>query len=1562
MAQVSENRFSLSKGILKRTRSYWSFTQGRWIDPVGFDVNVSSAVMGSGEKLGIDLEKVNCSNVGFEALECTPVKASKSFWEVQSLSSDFFSRIAGTSFDLKSMIGNDFVTRGAANFFEGVLLLGVNLSQCETITHMITIVIAYVNGNFPDLAVSSTLVDYIQLLFKPVAETQSGFNVKDMLLRWGQMQDCEIYCKFKKLIGSLVTAGVCCATAMPFSVEFYEKMVGAGAFASVMGSDVISYALEFFSAVVDRGIDVWNTGSIWALFSDSAMNKADADYANLMASKTHYLTSSIELSGNFTDEHAYCLTLTETIETYAKAIKRAKPLQVKAYLERKHMNLRQIEADIQHYDRAMSIRSAPFALLFVGQPGTGKTNMINEISNLCLRVNGFESTPDTKVSLNSNDKYQSEYRSHHKVVVLDDIANTSADKCQESPLRIIIDMINNDPKMALNADLHLKGRIAFKPTFVFGTTNIKHLQAGVFSVSPAAVLRRFNFIVTFKVKPEFAIPGTGMIDPAKMVNVVNDAWNFTIERAYPVPDSPSAVKYVVHKYGDIECTDVGLDVLFKVIGPASITHIAQQRELVARSSTSFHRVLCPHGSLAAVCSGCVALQDDDVNIDVAIDHLKVWYMKLARVCDMGISEKICSYLEPRGWNLLKKDHRDKFYASTLAIWASCVLFLRCVAVCTGFGTMWLSGLIVGPFATAAMGVIYNTTIKKAADYTTARIRKGADTIWKSNFLRIAAIVAIVGCMRRCYMAVRTVNTQGAMISAPRKDDEERPDPWVKAWVRPLEPVTDLRGATVEQLEQVLSNCLVRAEFHLTADATKVSACNLLPARSNSWFVPFHILKKGCNAVTITYAPGEIISPGRRVTFTDKQWVRLGDTDMCLLSLISLGSVRDLTPLFPLRYSEFDGPGLHISKDKFCETHKYKARYSPLQVKYDGIGTYTGVQYSLVGGNTEAGMCVAPLLDIGKRPYIVSLHTMGHTGAPQGVGAQILRSHIDEAVGHLYNNERTTNFEVASSRGFELQNKERGISMTGGLHIKSPYNYMDKVGSVSLYGSHTGLRRTFKSTVTDSYISESVERHMGVPNNYGPPKNISNWKPWHADASGLLDIKDVDHDLLELAYLDILDDQNEFLNKLGVDYVSERVHPLPIENILAGADGVLGVDRMDLNTSAGWPYNTPKKNFISEMGECVEGITSPLRADVEILEAVELLEKGYEEGYRAYTPFRVSLKDEPTKVAKEKVRTIAGSPIALTILTRKYFLMIIKFIRDHSAEFESAVGVNAYGPEWTKVAGILQKYEPDNNIAGDFKAYDTCMSCMMTYTGFKLLISVAKFAGFTDLQLKVMRGIATDICEPVYEFNGEFVQVNGSNASGHGLTVIINNQANRLYQRMGFYDVYDRKPSVRYSCAVSALNFGDDNVMNVHKDFPEFNHTSLQAALAKQGLVYTMADKLAPSIPYIPFSEVTFLKRSFVWNAELGQYVGPIEEASIHKNLHSSKGSKFLCPEELSAIALETSAAEYFLHGEEKYTWFVSRAELIVKECGLEVFMSRAGDRKFLNYREMVADYRARYPS
>lgn len=367
------------------------------------------------------------------------------------------------------------------------------------------------------------------------------------------------------------------------------------------------------------------------------------------------------------------------------------------------------------------------------------------------------------------------------------------------------------------------------------------------------------------------------------------------------------------------------------------------------------------------------------------------------------------------------------------------------------------------------------------------------------------------------------------------------------------------------------------------------------------------------------------------------------------------------------------------------------------------------------------------------------------------------------------------------------------------------------------------------------------------------------KPW------LKAIEDLTHPVTLL--------NNDILEDCKKAFIADTSH-IPLDRVMVytdvvavnGAAGVHYCDKMNRKSSAGCPYKRSKKHYLEEM-ECAlgEDLVFPIH---EIRVRMGLIAETYWKGERWHPVFCGHLKDEPVSFAKAlegSTRLFTSSPMAWTILVRKYLLSVIVHMQNNRYDYECAPGIIAQSVEWERLRKYLVAKGKGRIVAGDYVKFDKRMSALIVLAAFDIVIDMCKRAGYTEEDLKIVRGISIDTAFPNVDFNGDFIEFFGSNPSGHPLTVIINCLANSLYIRYCYaqlsLDLFGHYDLSKFKEHVNLMTYGDDNAMGVSEEIPWFNHTSIQKCLLNVDIGYTMADKNALSIPYIDISECTFLKRS-----------------------------------------------------------------------------------------------------
>jgi hypothetical protein len=372
--------------------------------------------------------------------------------------------------------------------------------------------------------------------------------------------------------------------------------------------------------------------------------------------------------------------------------------------------------------------------------------------------------------------------------------------------------------------------------------------------------------------------------------------------------------------------------------------------------------------------------------------------------------------------------------------------------------------------------------------------------------------------------------------------------------------------------------------------------------------------------------------------------------------------------------------------------------------------------------------------------------------------------------------------------------------------------------------------------------------------------------------------------------------------------------------VCGIDGKRFIDKMKPTTSVGFPLSGPKSSYLTELNpEDYPDFASPHELDPMFWDEFEKMKVEYLAGKRAYPVFKAALKDEPTLLTKDKVRVFQAAPIALQLGVRKYYLPLARLLSVFPLLSECAVGINAQGPEWDELAKHVRKYGDKRILAGDYSKYDLRMSCQLMYAAFRILIDLARATGnYTSEDISIMEGIASDICQPLMAYNGDYIQHVGSNPSGQNLTVYINSIVNSLLFRCAFFHLCKDRTLPPFADVCSLITYGDDAKSSVREGWDEFNHISVASFLAARDMKFTMPDKESEPIPYMTDESADLLKRKNVYNEDTDLIFGALDEDSIFKSLHAVLRSKAVTNEEQCMSNIDGALREWFSHGREKY--------------------------------------------
>ena len=788
-----------------------------------------------------------------------------------------------------------------------------------------------------------------------------------------------------------------------------------------------------------------------------------------------------------------------------------------------------------------------------------------------------------------------------------------------------------------------------------------------------------------------------------------------------------------------------------------------------------------------------------------------------------------------------------------------------------------------------------------------------------------AALAGVYTFIKMYRFYKALSPQGnlspdTMEEIEKRDSEQ--NPWVGADVTPLHVTEKSKCITHARLEQLVSNNLC----HMSYSYNGISAfCNAFFPCSNVALIPAHIWRADEITAVFSRKGNKVIGGFFRALLSKSFTYFIPNSDLCLTWVPNGGSWRDLTDYLPIGNLRA-APCSMVYKGEDGTIATAHAMATP-GIVITHHTTYSGLKYMLTK-NTFQGLCMAPLISQTKAPTIFGFHLAGKADTQRGAAGILSRPQLKEALAELASKPGvllTKNLGTMPTERYDVQFFE-----SPEIHHKSPVRFLPPGANIEMYGSVKG-RATYHSEVVPTPISPIVERICGVPSKWGKPQ-FHHWKSWQVSLEhSCKPSPGMPGNLLSVA---VDDYKHGFLRKLrSIPRIMEQTVPLNRMETVCGIDGRRFVDKMPGRTSMGYPLGGPKNDHLTILDPDEHpSHACPLELkEIFWLEA-EKMKETFRSGERAYPIFKGCLKDEPTLVTKDKVRVFQSAPIELQLLVRMYFLPVARLLSVFPLVSECAVGINAQGPEWETFTQHITKFGNDRIFAGDYSKYDLRMPSQLVLAAFRILIDVARDCGYTPDDIVVMEGIATEIAYPLMAYNGDLVQLFGSNPSGQNLTVFINGLVNSLLVRCYLADS-GYLPKYKARDIISFLTYGDDIKGSAKPGF-NISIKDYAAFLSKFDMKFTMPDKDSELVDLMCDADADFLKRKNVFMPEVGMHLGALDEDSIFKSLHSVLKSPAVSLTEQCTMNIDGALREWFAHGRDIYETRRAQMQKVADEAGI----------------------------
>jgi len=1331
--------------------------------------------------------------------------------------------------------------------------------------------------------------------------------------------------------------------------------------------DIFIGICEAVKFMCERGYQALELGSLQPLLhSETAYTEWMSEVESLKTNLAGYANDDVdELSeASFLGRLDSCIEKGVSIAKFASRISEFDKRRANAVVN----ECKRMRAQFQTMRFASSTRKAPFVTLLHGDTGIGKSTLTSMLVTYFAKLYALPEEDEYRYHHNGVSDYWDGFKTYMWCIIMDDVAYMNPNKAPNGDHSVteIIQINNPMPFSPNQAKLEDKGMVACRPEFVVATTNTFNLNAHHYFSTPIAVLRRMPYITTPKVKPEYA--KNNMLDPEVAMHQEGDFpdwWTFDVHKVIPYYMNGRQIA----RYEQI-FTDLTLEEYLKWFQSASAAHRKAQTQVKDSAKHMKGISLCSTCNMPPQFCHCDCppqmFNPDPGSTPVEIvvprpPWYKVWWHKLfyscgtnpdiemcpvcgtselqcactCETCGSGARFCVCWRNNPGGSERMPSGLACRrcnryFVFCWCKHWIDYFLVTR---VFLPVGLWFFSGIVSAtatflllimkvPFGIAAiLTFLFSFSVAKTVTLPIfhyflwklfwMRVR-GQHPNFRRFYLYAAGIASLVYVYRKImYPAAKVQGALNTKGKAPEPKEKERDNVWYKDDYAltsiDVSPMTSSwKAFSIDEVSSMIEKNCALIQFD------NGRACRALNLCGHLWVFPRHCHSATSRNVAI------ITNPVNGGGVSENIYVQVpairynAAKDLAFIELKHIPPGKDITQLFIQGDVKCSMNAMAVVREPEGHIRRIRIRNMQFQKDYahdcftEKMDLWAGYPDSM----TKDGDCGSPYIGMTPRgPVIVGFHTLCNniTVAARSIIFDDLKDFLPKKVPN-----------------HQVYHAPEDLKEVTTLHHKANVRWVQG-GFARVYGSFTGFRSKPKSSVCKTPICDEISSTFGWERNYTRPV-MNSWKPWYIALEKMsvpITLFDQDHfDYGAQCYL------REVLSMVGDQL--DIVHVLDYFTALNGAEGVSYIDKINTNTSAGFPWRTSKKHF-KEPVPPQRNLQEPFVFTPEIQNRVEKMIEMYEQGISCQPIFTAHLKDEPVTFEKAelgKTRVFAGAPVDFVIVVRMYYLSLVRLIQNNKIAFECACGTVAQSLEWGVLRSHLTRFGDDRMVAGDYSAFDKQMPPGAILAAFDILIGIAEEAGYSEVDLKVMRGIAIDIAYPTMDYNGTLMQFFGSNPSGHPLTVIINSLVNSLYVRMAYMQA-TRKLISNFRNDVALLTYGDDNAMGVREGV-QFGHTDMQKQFEKIGIKYTMADKKAESVNFIHIDDVSFLKRKWVWDDDFEGYRCPLEMDSIHKMLTIWTASKTICKEEQLCAVVSSAVRELAFHGRQIFDLHVPKLRSIIE--------------------------------
>lgn len=1413
----------------------------------------------------------------------------------------------------------------------------------------------------------------------------------DVVSKWELFKGHTIFAKVSYLMTAAMSMTVCATKKIEWNPLGMKLISLEAAKEQLAAVDVIDALIKTFVWISDVGWKCIETRSIAPLlYSDCKMHEYNEICDYVIANAEIAVAGNLPDLGAYEKKlnHAFKRTcmMKSLKDSGATAVWLQKRYEALVLIIEK-LTAKRRNTDIRMQPIGWSL-SGP---THVGKTTLGKLTMIQSLAAMGF-VDKDQKVDESRIlTLDLNDQYQSTWTTDIIGVFMDDLGNAKAIFAKNNPhTSVIIKFFNNVAAQAIKAELNAKGCVFIDFKCGVITTNVKDLDARAYSNCPESILRRF-FHVSVEIKKKFRKAGAVTLNKSHpeiraSKSLTHDVWNLKVEEVITYETAPGKTAYRFEPMcvslddgRTILCEDLDLPTYLDVVIQLATNHKADQDSLLHRSrkaSTTKFCKMCKKFPEFCKCADHKVITDDvlpasvemigEVVRDAAARSFRMYmdsWIKPFEIINWCIGFRPIKWWETR--QLAAELEKEMNRVGTPLLVSLMPQFLYQTRVFQGCVSAWQRSAavydirwplrIMGGIAGATFvygGVTRNPrkmigslvcgSVGSCVGYYLHQVRlreirelylqkrdalpSYAKHLRDGNGPKAVLMIASVAVGVKLMTMWNAARLAAKPHGLTPEDVDSQPG-WFGFMMNQLrwkaEASPTVIGATVSQAVGRAAKHLGYAEF-TRSDGSRTGCGIVYPDKGIMWY-PNHIWYPDSN---MKLEPVEYLDVVVKRNDSKCSQIRFRaqlDYNTCVVPGKDMvqtfvpgcpDTASGLANWLPLSRPSGMSPCIFTTRGVSGKlaTENVAVKYGDFGHKYMPMfgGSYTTK-------TAQNGSCMSMLVLDGPKPVITGFHIGGAPDRNYGVMMCVTKSEAESMIKTLLSLPGIRGFAKAT----DLPKEQYGMKLLSSDTVHPSAKFIvnrPPEASIDVYGS-TQLRSQMKSQVVPSMLKEDVMKIFDVKQDYGPPALNPNWVGFNDTLEHIMKpSKMFMPSLLERARQDFLKPILAFA-KTRTD---TRV--LTIKESIMGVPGVRFLDAMPMNTSAGKPLSGPKTKFFTDVFDgdtLVDRIPDPM-----IMEEYHRLEKCWTAGERAYPVAGATLKDNAVKVGSKKNRVFQSMAVAFGMHIRKRFLPLARLLSLCPLLSESAVGVNAFSPQWEELMQHAEQYAEDERVlAWDYKKYDVGMDGQMTYAALMCFIDIGEVVNYSACDLHIMNMMVADMIHPLMDYNGTMIMAYHMNTSGNNITVYINDIIGSLYIRMGFFNACPEVEDFR--SAVAPITYGDDLKGSVKEEYRNrFNFRTMHSFLAKHDVTITDPNKEGTMQDDFHVDDVDFLKRQSVLIPELGYRIGSLSLDSMFKPLIAHMKSKHEPERNVAMSSIETFMHELFAHGRDKYDELRPKMQLL----------------------------------